>query len=92
MSRTTFLKSVLCLSGADQSLAGIVRSVSMETGVSVSDILAPGWGKRTITSARQEAYRRAVEADHRLCEIGRFFDRDNKTIYHGVKAATKRKQ
>lgn len=75
-----------------KTAAGIVDRISMESGISVSDILSAK-RPRPIAHARQDAMLAIrEELDWSLPRIGRIFGRDHTTVKHGIKAAGERRK
>ena len=75
-----------------KTAAGIVDRISMESGISVSDILSTKRA-RPIAHARQDAMLSIrEELDWSLPRIGRVFGRDHTTVKHGIKAAGERRK
>jgi chromosomal replication initiation ATPase DnaA len=75
-----------------KTAAGIVDRISMESGISVSDILSTK-RPRPIAHARQDAMLAIrEELGWSLPRIGRIFGRDHTTVKHGIEAAGERRK
>lgn len=90
MSRKSFIRSVLGLPPRKIAIKEITAGVAKLYGVTVEDIYGRGRDS-DVVMARQEVWRRAYFIGNSYSKIGRVFGRDHSTIYHGVKAAQRRR-
>lgn len=72
------------LLGTYGKMDAIVRSVSRIVGYSVDDLIGRSKQKH-LTLARWVAMKRCHSAGYSIEEIGRYFNRDYTSVWHGLK-------